>query len=151
MARQAFRVRITPRDIRKSLGRARKQLRPHVQKMVKELADFGVSTMRANVPVRTGRLRTSIRILSRSSSGGFDLRSSIFIGSILPYAAAQDIGAKPSSGRYVPDLGRRISSGRHPGFKGRNFSAITQRALLDKSRVAIDKLVAKLKRDVRRG
>ncbi len=151
MVRQTFKVKITPRNIQKSLGRARKQLRPHVQRMVKELAEFGVSTMRANVPVRTGRLRTSIRILSRSSSGGFDLRSTIFIGSNVPYAAAQDTGAKPSSGRYVPDLGRRVSSGRHPGFKGRNFSAITQRAILDKSNLAVDKLVARLKRDVRRG
>jgi len=150
MVTDAFRVKIIPRNITRRLGKARNQLRPRIQAMVLDLGNFGVVTMRSLVPVKTGRLRASVTMLSKSSGSGIDLRSSVKIGSNLPYAAAQDLGAKASEGRFVPVLGRRITTGTHPGFPGTGFSAETQRRILAKADIAIEKMFKQWKQDIRR-
>ena len=150
MAKPRFKVTIVPKNISAQLGMARRRLRPRVRQLVTELANFGVTTMKTLVPIRSGRLRDSIKVMGKSAGGGFDLRSTVFIGSNLPYAAAQDTGSRPSSGRYVPVLGRRIQSGRHPGIKGRDFSRETTRRILEKSTSATQRMISRWRGDLRR-
>ena len=147
---ETFRVKIIPRNIAKRLGNARRRLRPRIKDMVRDLGTFGVITMRELVPVKTGRLRSSIRVLAKTTGSGIDLRSSVKIGSTLPYAASQDIGSKASQGRFVPDLGRRITTGTHPGVPATNFSEKTMVRILAKAEAEVNKLVNKWKVDIRR-
>ena len=150
MVQPTVKVTIIPRDIGRRLGRARAAMRPSVRVAIDNLGKFGVSTMKSLVPVRTGKLRQSIRIFNKTTSLGADLRANVSIGSLLPYAAAQDTGAKSSPGRYVPVLGRRITTGRHPGIKGTNFTQKTQQALLGRANIEVDRMIAKWKSIVRR-
>lgn len=96
--------------------------RQELDKFTRKMAITGLRIMKKHTPVRTGRLRNSVKIFAQETKGGqIDLRSRIGIGSVLPYFSYVDKGTKQSDGRYVPVLGRRISTGLHPGVRARNF------------------------------
>ena len=75
--------------------------------------------MEANAPVRTGALRSSIRVFVEGNS--------VSITPTVPYAIYVNEGTRPSPGRYVPAIGKRLvnptlpSFGMHPGVMGQHF------------------------------
>jgi len=94
-----------------------------------KLGKMGEKKMKQLVPVKTGRLRNSVRAqIKQTGSGGVDGRSSIIIGSTgVPYARYQNDGTRPSFGRYIPRLGKRSKTvGMHPGFQGHHFIEETE-------------------------
>lgn len=97
-----------------------------------------VNRARVLVPVRTGRLRSSIRA---EPPRFFSLRGSVTVGSDLEYAAAINDGSRPhvirprrAGGVLRFNVGGRIVYARyvnHPGTKGTHF---LDKALADVAR-----------------
>lgn len=75
--------------------------------------------MEATAPVRTGALRSSIRVFVEGNS--------VSVMPTVPYAIYVNEGTRPSPGRYVPTIGKRLvnpalpSFGMHPGIRGQHF------------------------------
>ena len=141
MVKPFISLTIRPRNFTALFRLLTSDYKKHGRKSADEVAAFAQKTMKALVPVRTGRLRNSIMIFSKTTRGGAtDLRSTIRVGSRLSYAGFVDKGTKSSSGRFVPALGRRIHTGTHPGVRPRNF--------VEKTKVKTDKFVNKSIRKV---
>jgi hypothetical protein len=143
-----FRVELTPRDIKSHLTKFQTNIpRRELDTFMRRIAKETEITMKKKVPVRSGKLRNSIKTITRDTkSGQVDLRSKIQVGTRLPYARYIDQGTKSSPGRYVPFLGRRLvvnrpGFGLHPGVRGRNFLRDTKREMDGKSRDMINDFV----------
>jgi len=99
-----------------------------------------VTILKKYTPVSTGKLRNSMRSLSKTPAGqGIDLRSGIKIGSMLPYANYVDQGTNSSQGRYVPVLGRRITTGTHPGVRARNYVQAAIPKIEERTRMILER------------
>jgi hypothetical protein len=100
-------------------GLEKLQRTPELIKRIIKEAGYGVeSIMKKKVPVKSGRLKSSIA--TEIQNAGF----TVIIAPHTKYAQAINYGLPPSPGRYVPAIGKRlIPSGRGmwPGFKGRRY------------------------------
>ena len=82
----------------------------------RRLLNAAVSIMKKEAPSRTGALRQSITIKTRSTSGGRrDKRYHGRVGPSVRYAQFVDRGTGPSPGRFVLAIEKRVRDGMHPG------------------------------------
>ena len=106
---------------------------PKYEMFITKVANDTVKTMKEHVPIRTGRLRDSIRVSVRRTQGGnVDKRATVQVGPTVGYARFVDRGTASSPGRFVPELGRRITTGRHPGIPASGFTEKTANDMNDK-------------------
>ena len=131
--------RIRPNNLSDQLRRWRQVTTPaHFNRAMDKIGREGVRILKQHTPVRTGRLRNSIRILKKTPAKGIDLRTGIQIGSTLQYGRYVDQGTKASTGRYVPVLGRKITTGVHPGIRARNFVQAARIPIEERARMIIE-------------
>jgi hypothetical protein len=79
--------------------------------------------MQRQAPVRTGRLRTGIKIVKKEKQGGgLDRRANISVESTVSYSRNVIAGARPSIGDGSPGTGKFFGPGGfgHPATKGWN-------------------------------
>jgi len=139
MAGKFLSFRIRPNNITDQLRIWRQVSTPaHFNRAMNNIGRESVKILKQHTPVRTGRLRNSIRILNKTPGKGIDLRSGILIGSNLQYGRYIDQGTKASTGRYVPVLGRRVSTGVHPGIRARNFVQAARVPIEERARMIIE-------------
>ena len=98
----------------------------------RKLLNAGVRIMKKEAPSRTGQLRQSIKIKTKSTSGGRrDKRYHGRVGPSVRYAKFVDRGTGPSPGRFVLAIEKRVRDGMHPGtpknpFVQRTIDALNQ-------------------------
>jgi len=82
----------------------------------RRLLNAAVSIMKKEAPSRTGALKQSIAIKTRSTSGGRrDKRYHGRVGPSVFYAQFVERGTGPSPGRFIPAIEKRVRDGTHPG------------------------------------
>ena len=127
-----FVLKIDPKDFATRFQKVKNNYSDQSRTLMEKSADFAAKVFKESVPVRTGRLRNSIRVMKKTSSRGFaDLRYGIEIGTPLNYYRFIDQGTRASPGRYVPFLGKRLIAeqggfGFHPGIKAQNITTSVQ-------------------------
>jgi len=147
MAKTFFVLRVTPRDFAVRFNKLRAIYNNKSRELVNQVADFTVLTMKSFTPVATGRLRDSIQVKKKTTTGGTtDLRSTIEVGSPLNYFRFVDQGTASSPGRFVPAIGKRLitlnpSFGFHPGVKPHNIIDQTQAKVLRDTDVKLKKVL----------
>lgn len=115
-------VLIKPQGLRERIQRAQLQLKRVPDNYLNIMSKIIKTQMKIIVPVRTGALRDSIKIIKKTKTGsGLDRRANIIIAPTVPYASAVDQGARKSPGMFVPRLGVRIKQGIHPGQVGQHY------------------------------
>ncbi len=98
-----------------------------------------VRILKTNAPVRTGKFRESIKVLSKIIKPGDQYSGLTVIGPTAPHSKFVVRRTRASQGAYIPVLDARIASGNHPGTKAnrivhRSINTIrseTQRILND--------------------
>jgi len=139
MTNKFLSFRIRPNNITNQLRLWRTVAAPaHFNRAMDKIGREGVRILKTHTPIRTGRLRNSIRILNKIPAKGVDLRSGILIGSRLQYGRYVDQGTKASTGRFVPVLGRRVSTGVHPGIRARNFVQAARVPIEERARMILE-------------
>lgn len=115
-------VIIKPQGLRQRVARAENQLRRVPDNYLLLESKIIKTTMKILVPVRTGALRNSIRVIKKVKAGsGLDRRANIIIAPTVEYASAVDQGARKSPGMFVPRLGVRVKHGFHPGQVAQHY------------------------------
>ncbi len=76
-----------------------------------------VSILKSEAPVRTGRFRESIKVLSSIKQPGDNFTALEVIGPTAPHSKFVVRRTKASPGGYIPAIDARIKSGNHPGTK----------------------------------
>ena len=115
------------RDIPKAVRGASKNAASLTRKWADDIATFTVSTMKSEVPVRTGRLRSSIKVRKRYNS--ITSRKSKVTRVIAPdtrYLKFVLRGTGPSPKMFHPVIMKRINRGFHPGTPKNQFVDRTQ-------------------------
>lgn len=109
------------------------RLETPIRRLVEESADFAEKTMKEKAPVKTGKLRRSIR----KRVGRFEAE----IGPTVPYAVYVEYGARPHTIRSVRAKALRFEADgtvvftqlvRHPGTKPQHFIRETVEELRDR-------------------
>ena len=82
-----------------------------------------VADVKARAPVRSGRLRNSIKSLGfeHATSGKLTRYHQISVGPSVSYAHYVSEGTGASNGVYVPVLDKRIKYGRHSGTDNNDY------------------------------
>jgi len=144
-------VRIIVGPARRTLTLSAEFWRRAGRKFLRRVGEAGVETARQECPVRTGRLRDSIRytislvhpptvtIEATAMKPDKGIRYGIFV----------ERGTAPSPGRYVPAIGKRLVRpsrrnprvGEHPGTPANPFMF---RTLLDLEHRAIPSIIQEL-------
>jgi HK97 gp10 family phage protein len=115
-----------------ALQRGEATYRGDFEETCKNFFKFAERRMKENAPVRTGKLRDSIRILSyQKKQAGDQQIITASIGPTAPYADFVETGTKSSPGRFIywpghgnPPFGVRRKKeprGRHPGTPKQPF------------------------------
>ncbi len=85
-----------------------------IQKVSKRI----VRILKSEAPVRTGRFRNSIMVLSSIRKPSSDIYTALeVIGPTAPHSKFVVRKTRASPGRYVVALDARVQSGNHPGTK----------------------------------
>lgn len=121
----SFSIQIDPRIeqlIRKGGELATRKMQ---DQFLTDTANRTKNIMQKEAPVRTGRLRSGIKITKKEKKGGgLDRRANIRVESTVPYSRYVVAGARPSIGDGSPGTGRYIGPGGFgfratKGFKGK--------------------------------
>lgn len=149
MSKGEFRIsmKFRPRDIVQRISALQRRSKGEARKFVDEIEDRAVTIYKSVVPVRTGKMKASVKVLEKQTkSGGIDLRSNVKVGPTVPYAEFVDKGAKPSPGAFVPLLGVRVKTGTHPGQRAQNFNEEAKNKFDQQAFSMSKKLTNKLKK-----
>ena len=100
------------------------------ERQYNKILNDGVRIMKQEAPRRSGDLRRSIRIKTKTTSGGKrDKRYHARIGANVRYAQFVERGTSPSPGRFIPAIEKRIRTGMHPGTPANPYVMRTTKRL----------------------
>jgi len=116
----------------------------------RNLLNAGVRIMKEEAPSRTGRLRSSITIKTKTKSGGGrDKRYHGTFGPNAHYAKYVERGTGASPGMFVAAIEKRIRAGTHPGTPKNPFVQRTIDKLNNTARQTADIIGKQAKRSLR--
>ena len=118
-------IRATPIKVERlsaAINNAKNSINKQLPGIGRSMTMVITKAVKEEVPVRTGRLKNSIKVLERSTNLMGDVgKLSRVVGPIARYTNYVIKGTAPSIGRFVPQFNARISRGFHPGTPANNF------------------------------
>jgi len=147
-----FVLKVNPRNFLGEIQATKNIYDTEMRDAIDKVANFTVKTMKSLVPVRTGRLRESIRVQKKTNSKNItNLKHTVEVGSPLNYFRFLDRGTNQSPGRFVPFLGKKLITlrpgfGFHPGIKAMNITEKTKNMVENSTGVTLEKMLRSWKR-----
>ena len=136
---------VTINRLASNVKRAKFNAGKEMKTMSNALQRFAIKTMKAEVPVRTGKLRQSIKTIIKTDIGygGDSPRSVREIGATARYSGYVTRGTSSSPGAFIPRLGKRGIRGFRPGTPANNFVARTRLIVTSNMSVRLRKAALK--------